>query len=85
MTIAHGSIYSESGATWTDTIDGSGVILTPVTGAVNTNAVGTYYLTYRHTDSSGNISNAVIRTVRVTDQAAPVVALDGGSSIALLQ
>ena len=85
MTIAYGSIYSESGATWTDTIDGSGVILTPVTGVVNPNAVGTYYLTYNHTDTSSNISNNVIRTVRVTDQAAPVVALDGGSSIALLQ
>ena len=85
MTIAHGSIYTELGAIWTDTIDGSGTIALPVTGVVNANQVGTYYLTYNHTDSSSNISNNVIRTVRVTDQAAPVLALDGAPTTSLLQ
>jgi Domain of unknown function (DUF5011) len=85
MTIAHGSIYAELGAMWTDTIDGSGTIALPVTGVVNTSTVGTYYLTYNHTDTSSNLSNNVIRTVRVTDQSAPLLALDGAPAISLLQ
>jgi hypothetical protein len=56
-----------------------------VTGVVNTNAVGTYYLTYNYTDTSSNISNNVIRTVRVTDQTAPVLVLDGAPTISIMQ
>jgi hypothetical protein len=85
MIVAHDGIYIEDGANWTDTVDGSGAILLPVTGVVNMSTVGTYYLTYNHTDTSSNLSNNVIRTVRVTDQTAPVLALDGAPAISLLQ
>ena len=47
--------------------------------------VGTYYLQYSITDTSGNISNTVMRTVLVTDQTAPVLVLDGAATISLMQ
>lgn len=75
-TVAQGSVYVDSGATWTDNVDGLGVITAATSGSVNTAVVGTYYLEYTHTDTSGNTGNTVIRTVNVTDQTAPVVTLN---------
>lgn len=68
MTIAHGSVFSDPGATWSDAVDGSGTISLG-SGSVNTSTAGTYTLTYSKTDSSGNTGTAT-RTVTVS--AAPV-------------
>jgi trimeric autotransporter adhesin len=38
MTVAHGSIFSDPGATWTDIVDGSGSV-TAFSGTVNMNSV----------------------------------------------
>lgn len=48
------SIYSDSGATWIDAVDGSGTILSATSGVVNTGVVGSYILEYSHTDLAGN-------------------------------
>ena len=65
ISLVQNAIYGESGAVWTDNVDGSGSILIPTTGTVNTAVPGTYVLTYSMVDVAGNISNTVIRTVTV--------------------
>ena len=82
LTVAHGSVYVDSGATWTDNVDGTGMAAI-ISGSVDTATLGTYILIYRHTDTGGNISTVATRTVHVTDQTAPVVALVGTSSITI--
>ena len=52
-------------ATWTDNVDGSGVVLTPFSGNVNTSLIWTYTLMYTYTDAAGNTGNIVTRTVTV--------------------
>ncbi len=82
LTIAHGSVYSDPGALWTDDVDGSGVVLSASSGSVNTALVGMYTLEYTHIDTSSNTGNTVTRTVTVTDQTPPVVTLIGlGSQV----
>ncbi len=75
ITIAHGSIFSDSGADWTDNFDGSAHIATASSGTVDTSTLGTYTLEYTYTDVAGNLGNTVTRSVTVTDQSAPVVLL----------
>jgi Domain of unknown function (DUF5011)/Bacterial Ig-like domain len=85
MTIAHGGSYIEQWATWTDTIDWSGTLVSPSLWSVDTNSVGTYYLDYTITDTSSNISNTVTRTVVVVDQASPTLVLNGTAMISIMQ
>lgn len=79
ITIAHGSIYTDEGATAADAIDGASSITTPDT--VNTSSLGIYILKYNKTDAAGNIATEVTRTVEVTDQTAPVITLNGLADI----
>nr|WP_246615964.1 immunoglobulin-like domain-containing protein [Aquimarina litoralis] len=74
QTIELGAGYSELGAT---TNDGSMVVIDA--SAVNTNAVGSYSVTYNATDASGNAAAQVIRTVNVVDTTAPVITLNGSN------
>ncbi|HHG83775.1 MAG TPA: DUF5011 domain-containing protein [Bacteroidetes bacterium] len=60
-----GGSYTDPGATATDEEDGDLTSKIKVTGTVNTNAVGTYTLTYSVVDAAGN-STTVTRTVNVT-------------------
>mgnify|MGYP002348115401 CR=1 FL=1 len=85
LIIAQGGSYTEQGATRTDNVDGTGVILIPFSGSVNTLIVGTYILEYTYVDAGGNTGNIVIRTVNVTDQTAPVVTLVGLAIINVTQ
>lgn len=61
-TVILGSSFSDPGATASDSC--AGTLPVGVAGAVNTNAVGTYTLTYSATDASGN-TGAATRTVKV--------------------
>ena len=65
-----GDVYVEAGAT-ADTGE-----LVSVSGSVNTNAVGTYTLTYTAIDDWGNIGSTT-RTVNVVDTTAPVMSVTG--------
>lgn len=80
ITLATGSIYTEQGATATDNRDGDITSRITTSGTVNTNAVGTYTITYTVSDASGNTAT-VSRTVTVTDQIKPVILLKGSSTI----
>ena len=82
LNIEQGSVYTESGATASDTIDGNVSASIIIGGAVNTSVAGTYVLTYNVSDAAGNAANQVTRTVTVADQTAPVIVLNGTSPIA---
>lgn|GEM_PF-2207982 len=82
MDIEYGSVYTESGATWTDDVDGSGAAV--VGGdAVNTSALGSYVVTYNYTDTNGNTATQVSRTVNVVDTTKPIIALTGDAVMTL--
>ena len=85
QTIELGSTYLNPGATTTDA-SGSVRVLTKIDGvldneggAVDTNTMGTYILTYVATDASGNEGTAT-RTVNVVDTTAPVVTIIGDAT-----
>jgi PKD repeat protein len=80
MTIAHGTVYSEPGATANDLEDGP--LPVAISGSVNAMVVGTYTITYRASDS-GNLTTTVDRIVNVTDQTPPVVTLIGNATLEL--
>ena len=85
VTLFLGTVYSELGARATDDID-ENVTITQ-SGTVDTNSVGTYTLTYAATDKAGN-SATVQRTVHVVlppDVTAPVITLNGDSTVTLFQ
>ena len=78
QSVEAGTAYDEQGATATDNFDGdiSHQIIIG-SGSVNPNVIGMYFVTYRVTDSSGNQSSIVIRTVNVADTIAPEISLIG--------
>jgi hypothetical protein len=63
-TLTHnlGAVYSDAGASASDTRDGSVVVVS--SGTVNVNTVGDYTITYTATDAVGNTATAT-RTVQV--------------------
>jgi hypothetical protein len=75
ITVQCGSGYSEPGATATDACDGSVAVV--ITGSVLTSK-GTYTVTYKATDASGNVATTT-RTVNVVDTTAPVITLNGSN------
>lgn len=77
LTLTVGDTFTEPGASWTDDIDGSGTTFTgtygstgsfAVTGTMNTAIAGTYTLTYKKVDTTGN-SGSTTRTVTVNPPA----------------
>jgi hypothetical protein len=67
-----GDSYTDAGATATDDVDVSVIVVS--IGIVDTATVGTYTITYTATDLAGNIATAT-RTVNVVDETAPVLTL----------
>lgn len=65
-----GSIYTDSGATALDDIDGDITSNIVTTGTVNPSALGVYEITYSVIDSSGNEATAT-RVVNVIDETLP--------------
>ena len=86
ITLTVGQTYTEL-VSATDTVDGT-VTVTIGGDTVNTGAVGTYTLTYNAIDAAGNAATQVTRTVTVeaapvADTTAPVINLNGASTITL--
>jgi hypothetical protein len=71
-----GSRYLDANASWTDAVDGIGVVY--ASGVVDAGVPGTYQLTFNYTDVAGNVAQEIIRTVEVVDTTAPVINLVGG-------
>ena len=82
ISVDYGDIYTEPGATWTGTADGSG---NEVIGGdtVDTNTLGTYIVRYNYTDSAGNIAAEVTRTVNVVDTQKPIITLNDEATITI--
>jgi len=80
-TVTHegATAYTDGGATWTDTVDGSGSL--SASGTVDVNTVGTYVLTYDYTDAAGNAAVQVSRTVNVVDTTIPTITLTGDATV----
>ncbi|OGG76753.1 hypothetical protein A3B35_03000 [Candidatus Kaiserbacteria bacterium RIFCSPLOWO2_01_FULL_54_24] len=75
--VALGNAFVDPGATANDDVDGA---VTPVvSGSVDTNAVGTYALTYTATDAAGNTSS-VVRNVVVSATSLEVVTTSSGDA-----
>ncbi|MEM5563461.1 immunoglobulin-like domain-containing protein [Psychroserpens sp. AS72] len=81
-----GDTYNELGATATDNIDGNLTSSIVITGTVNTNTAGTYTKYYNVSDAAGNAATQLTRSIVVTqpaDTTAPVITLNGASTINL--
>ena len=79
--VVAGAVYEDAGATVTDNYYGN--IDVEVSGTVDTNAIGTYTLTFTAEDGSNNTATET-RTVTVTeapDEIAPVITLLGDASV----
>ncbi|MBO6605451.1 immunoglobulin-like domain-containing protein [Psychroserpens sp.] len=70
-----GDTYVEQGATATDNIDGDISSSIVIGGSVNTNAAGSYQVTYDVSDAAGNAATQVVRTVNVSE---PTSGCSGG-------
>ena len=71
--------YLDAGAAWTDTVDGLGSL--SGAGTVNVAALGSYQLTFDHTDAAGNAATRLTRSVNVVDTTAPVITLNGSATV----
>ncbi|MBW1295102.1 DUF5011 domain-containing protein [Aquimarina litoralis] len=76
--------FNDPGATATDNVDGDLTADITVSGSVDVDTPGDYVLTYSVTDSSNNTATTT-RTVRVIDNIAPVITLNGASTITVQQ
>ena len=74
-----GFVYVDANASWSDAVDGSGVLV--AAGEVNASKPGSYTLSYNYTDEAGNAAQTVTRTVNVVDTTTPVITLNGDANI----
>ncbi len=73
ITIERTTSYTELWATRSDNYDGTGDI-SSILWSVDTQAVGSYILTYSHTDTSGN-TGSTTRTIDVVDTTSPTASI----------
>ena len=83
VTVEVGSVYTDAGATAIDNYDGDITSSIVTVNPVDTNAVGTYIVTYNVSDVSGNAALEVTRTVNVVDTTLPVITLLGEDPVTL--
>ncbi len=79
ISLNRGKDFVDPGFKAVDECDGDITSSVTVEGKVDGHTYGTYTLTYRVTDSSGNVGE-IKRTVRIADLTAPVIALKGEQS-----
>ncbi|MGC6423092.1 MAG: BspA family leucine-rich repeat surface protein, partial [Flavobacteriaceae bacterium] len=82
-----GDTYTDAGATATDDIDGDLTDSITVSGTVDTETEGTYYITYRVMDAAGNLATAQRRVIvsEAADIVPPVISLQGSATLTLIQ
>jgi hypothetical protein len=81
------STYIDDGSTASDSFDGDITDSISITGFVDTNNVGTYYINFNVTDQAGNVAQQVTRSITVNsvNSAVPVITLLGSLSITLIE
>ena len=72
--------YTDAGASASDTLDGNLTGSVTSVSTVNTNAAGSYSVTYSVSDANGNAAASVVRTVSVVDTTKPVITLLGSAT-----
>ena len=83
VTIEVGSTYTDAGATALDNYDGDITDDIVTVSTVDTEAVGTYTVTYDVSDANNNDAVQVIRTVNVEDTTIPVITLTGDATVTI--
>jgi len=87
--LTYGSIFSDPGATATDAVDGNVnayvQVMRPYTLASVGWAAGTYTLSYVVSDTAGNVSQTLTRTVQVVKATPSITAVPTASAITLGQ
>jgi uncharacterized repeat protein (TIGR01451 family) len=78
LTVECHTSFTDPGATAADGCEGP--VSVSASGSVNPDVVGSYSITYTATDSGGRTAT-VVRTVNVVDTTAPLVTLNGPSSV----
>jgi len=81
VTVTCGGTFADPGTTANDNCDGVLTSLVVRSGTLNLTTPGTYTLTYNVSDSAGNAALPVTRQVRVVDETAPVITINGASPI----
>ena len=76
-----GTVFTDPGATASDSVDGDISVNIVATGSVNINTAGSYTLTYNVSDAAGNAATTITRTVVVSDTTAPTITLIGSSAV----
>jgi hypothetical protein len=88
ISITHGEVYEDQGATATDNVDGDLTDAITETGvdAIDTAVSGTYLIKYNVIDAAGNAADEVVRTVIVIekDDVSPQISLIGKAAIDIL-
>ena len=79
LSLSCGQPYEEAGATALDSCEGEVEVV--IGGTVNASVPGVYTLQYSATDSAGNTSTPLERTVTVADTLAPVISRVGDEAI----
>jgi hypothetical protein len=78
LTLSQWATYHESGAIWTDTRDGSGLLIGASSWTVNTAIIGDTLLEYWKVDLAGNMSSHVSRMIHIIpilDTVSPTVSI----------
>jgi hypothetical protein len=86
MTLEAGFNYIEPGASGFDTLEGDISVRITVGGAVITRPTklpSTFTLSYNLRDKAGNNATSVIRNVAIRDSVAPVITLNGNTSLTI--
>jgi LPXTG-motif cell wall-anchored protein len=83
VTVEAQNTYTDRGATATDNYDNNLTESIKAKGAVDTNKVGEYTISYDVSDLSGNKADTVKRTVKVVDIKKPIIEMKGDSDITL--
>lgn len=79
ISLEFGDTFTDPGASVSDDKDDD--VEVTVTGAVDTQALGVYTLSYDAVDAAGNAAETVTRTVEVVDTTAPVITLNGEAEL----
>ena len=83
VTIEAGSTYTDAGASALDNYDGDITSSIVVVDNVDTSALGSYTVIYNVADSSGNNAIPLIRGVDVVDTTAPIITINGASTVSI--
>ena len=85
MTIKVGEPYIEQNATAIDNKETNITDQIIITGSIDTNTIGAYFITYTVTDGAANISHAMrrVEVISMPDTTAPSITLNGDASISL--